>query len=348
MPLKYIALIPAYEPGSAFLDLLEQLQSLEFEIIVVNDGSSASFTPLFENAHSYATVLSHDTNHGKGAALKTGFSYILNHYPCESIIVTIDADGQHRVQDALHLCHIAQKHPDSLILGSRGFKGKVPVKSLLGNMLTRLIFRFSTGVSVSDTQTGLRACSANLLPRLINIPGERYEYEMNVLLDFSRNHIPLIEQEIETIYLNNNVASHFNPIRDSYRIYKELLKFSASSFIGFLVDYILYGVLLLITAPFDATLGLRLSNIGARLVSACVNFTLNRKFVFKSKRNVVSSAIQYFLLASVILFGNTIVLEFFVDQLGFHRMAAKIVTEILFFTISWFVQRLIIFRKKDT
>lgn len=97
---KYIALIPAYEPGTAFLELLEQLQRKDFEIVIVDDGSGPAFTSLFEKASAYGVVLSHTPNKGKGYALKTGFSYIKEHYENDCMVVTVDADGQHSAKDA--------------------------------------------------------------------------------------------------------------------------------------------------------------------------------------------------------------------------------------------------------
>lgn len=349
---KYIALIPAYEPGEPLLALLPQLKKAGFTLVIVDDGSGNAFAPLFEKAKEYGTVLTHEMNRGKGAALKTGFAYIQKHFSQKYIVVTVDADGQHRVEDVLAVCKLASSHPDELILGSRKLQSNVPLRSRFGNSVTRLIYRLLTGLSVHDTQTGLRAFSTDFLPVMLEISGERYEYEMNVLLEFARKRIPILEQEIETIYLNNNDSSHFDTLKDSYRVYKELLKFSASSFIGFLVDYCLYGILLLITTAFTPALSLgyvqcvRIANVGARIVSASVNYTINRKFVFNSKNGVATSAIGYFLLALVILVGNTLVLGFLVDSFGIPSMIAKIITELLFFVLSWTVQKCIIFRRR--
>ncbi len=163
---------------------------------------------------------------------------------------------------------------------------------------------------------------------------------MNVLLEFARQKIPIREVTIATIYINQNAASHFDTLRDSFRIYKDILKFSASSLVGFLVDYFLYGLLLF------ATSNLLFSNIGARLVSASVNYTINRKFVFQSHNPMVKSALQYFLLAAVILLGNTLVLDLLVTICQIHQMLAKLLTEMVFFTLSWIVQRCLIFQKK--
>lgn len=336
---RYIALVPAYEPGPELLGILKRLDDAGFCTIVIDDGSGSEYADLFAEAASSATVLTHTVNQGKGVALKTGLAHIREHFEGTYAVVTMDADGQHRVEDALSLCALAEQYPKELILGSRSLKGNVPLRSQFGNTATRLVYQLSTGSKVHDTQTGLRAFSSELIPELLEISGERYEYEMNVLLEFARKKIPIREMEIPTIYIEENASSHFRAGKDSYLIYKEILRFSASSFIGFLVDYCLYGILLFFTA------NLWLSNVGARVVSAATNYTINRRFVFKSKSGVAKSAVQYFLLAAVILVGNTAMLEVLVNICGIHQMAAKILTEILFFLLSWTVQKFIIFKK---
>lgn len=340
---NYIALVPAYEPDGAILpDVLKQLKAENFSVVVVNDGSGPDYDDVFTECAAYATILVHEVNRGKGAALKTGFTYIQEHFDETGVVVTLDADGQHAVSDALNLCEIAQQRPDALILGSRELKKDIPLRSFLGNTITRGVYRLSTGLKVYDTQSGLRAVSYAMLPKLLEIQGDRYEYEMNVLLEFARDRIPIQEIAIQTIYTDNNAASHFDTVRDAYRVYKEILKFSASSFLGFIIDYIMFSLLFLISA------NLLVSNIGARVVSATANYNLNRRFVFQSKNSVAKSATQYFLLAAVILVGNTCVLELLVNYCGLHQLLAKIVTEIIFFTLSWTVQHFVIFRREKS
>lgn len=335
-----IALIPAYEPTQLLCNLLEQAKQAGFELIVVDDGSSPASKPIFVQASAYAVVLQHEKNMGKGCALKTGFTYIRNNYSADSIVVTLDADGQHRIADAQSICRAAQQHPDALVLGSRRLQEHVPLRSLLGNATTRVVYHITTGQAVHDTQTGLRACRVALLSTLLEIPGQRYEYEMNVLLYCSKAGIPIREVEIETIYINDNAGSHFDAVKDSCRIYKEILKFSASSLTSFCLDYGLYGVLSALTSS------ILLSNVGARLVSASVNYTMNRRLVFKSQSHAVQSAVQYALLAGLILLGNTAVLSLLIHTLGMNRYAAKLLAEVLFFCTSFLVQRKLIFRTK--
>ena len=167
---------------------------------------------------------------------------------------------------------------------------------------------------------------------------------MNVLLACSRIGIPILEEEIETIYIDGNAFSHFDTVKDSWRVYKEILKFSSASLISFLVDYGLYSLFTLLTSGLGNILSILISNTGARIMSASVNYTINRKLVFQSKAHVVRSAVQYAVLAVGILIGNTVVLSVLADYLGVNRYAAKLITELFFFLMSWLVQRKVIFR----
>lgn len=340
----WIALIPAYQPTDQLLPLLQEAKNEGFEIIVVDDGSDAESNKIFDSAARLGEVLHHSHNMGKGQAIKTGLSYIQKYYPVDCVVVTMDADGQHCVTDAIKICKLAQENPDVLVLGSRKLKENVPVRSRFGNTVTRLVYRVSTGQKVWDTQTGLRAFSTKLIPLFLTVPGKRYEYEMNVLLTCSRTGVPILEEEINTIYIDGNASSHFDTVKDSWRVYKEILRFSGASLISFLVDYGLYSILTLLTSGLGNIPSIFISNIGARIVSASVNYTINRKLVFQSKARVVRSAVQYAVLAGAILAGNTLVLSFLTNYLAINRYAAKLIVELFFFLVSWLVQRKIIFR----
>ena len=226
---KFIALIPAYNPDAKIEELVKRLLENNFEIVVVDDGSKEECQVHFDNIEKYCHLIHHEINKGKGRALKTGFTYIKEHFT-EYVVVTLDCDGQHTMKDALRICEYASHHPDSFILGSRKFNTKnVPFRSRFGNAITRSFFYICTKTKVFDTQTGLRAFSQDLMEPMLEIQGERFEYEINVLLYLSKNRIPMKELTIKTIYLDDNSSSHFNPLKDSYRIYKEILKFSCSS-----------------------------------------------------------------------------------------------------------------------
>ena len=232
-------LLPAFQPDARFLPLLHLLASCGFgAIFVVDDGSSPSHTPLFaEAAHLPGVrVLRHAVNCGKGRALKTGLEAILHAYPSFEGVVTADADGQHTPED---ICRVAEALGDTsgrFVLGARtaapsapgspsastGGTPKVPLRSALGNALTRALFALLYSARVRDTQTGLRGFARELLPGLLRLPGERYEYEMAVLTHLCRQGILPFEVPIATVYLEGNRHSHFRPVLDSLRIYATL------------------------------------------------------------------------------------------------------------------------------
>ena len=361
---RYIALIPAYEPDEKIKKLAYELTEKGFDIVVVDDGSGPDFAALFEELSQKATVLTHVINRGKGAALKTGLNYI-NKYMAytesvltpagaetvsgrDAVIVTVDADGQHLPDDVLRVAEISAQRRDALVLGSRALSEDIPVRSRFGNTVTRHVYSAATGVHVHDTQTGLRAFHRSLIPRLLEIEGDRYEYEINMLMQLAAEGVPIIEERIETVYEDNNSGSHFRTVRDSFRVYKEILKFSASSLASFAIDYGMYALLLAVTGAAGIANSLVISNIGARLVSGTANYTMNKRLVFKSRTGFAKSAVQYFLLAAFILAGNTIVLSTLAGTLGINRFAAKLITEVIFFAISWTVQKYVIFFREDS
>ena len=332
-----VILIPSYEPDDKLIKLVDELKKNKLNVVVVNDGSSKEFDPIFNKIKKKVKVISYDTNQGKGYALKIGLEYIKENYK-NYVVVTMDSDGQHSVKDAIKLSNYAEKHPNELVIGKRIRSEKTPLRSKLGNSITMFIYRLSTGVKVYDTQTGLRAFTSELMDFMQNVEGNRYEYEMNVLLYAPSNDIKIKEIEIETIYIENNEGSHFNTIKDSYRVYKEIIKYSLSSIISFIIDYSLFAL-------FSIILSITLSNIFARIISASINFTINKKIVFKSDKSILISLIEYALLAIFILVCNTLLLNLLVN-IGINKFIAKLIVEISLFIISFLVQKTMIFKKK--
>ena len=324
--------IPAYKPDEKLTKLVENLNNNHLNIIVVKDGPCEYDFSKLNNI----VLLEHQTNMGKGAALKTAFKY-LKAQQASGTVVTSDADGQHLVKDILKLIEYSEQNQDKLILGVRDLKRGIPLKSLLGNTITRMVFYSSSSKYIKDTQTGLRAFNTSQLDKMIRIEGERYEYEMNMLYEFDSESI--MQVPIETIYIENNETSHFNALKDSVKIYKSILKFSASSYLSFLVDYFTF---LLLVYKLDVQ-SLVLSNIIARAVSSTFNFYVNNKYVFKNKDKILKKYIKYVTLVVFILALNTIVLKI-LSSLGIKVFVAKIITEALMFIVSYNIQKRIIFK----
>lgn len=346
MSKERIALIPAYEPDENLVEFIQKIKNLGLQVVVVNDGSSEDKNYLFYEIKKDAIVLTHPHNLGKGRALKTGMCYIREHFTQNSVIVTADADGQHRIEDVKTVSEMAEKNRGCMILGSRSMAGDVPLRSRLGNTLTRWVYRIVTGVKVYDTQTGLRAFDSSMIEKFSMVSGERYEYEMNILLMCTRNKIPIKEVQIETVYINDNASSHFNAVKDSWKVYKEIIKFSISSFASFLVDFGVYAMLTVFTAGTGQS-SLLISNVAARLISGIFNYTMSRKIVFKSEKSTWKSAAQYIALAMCILAGNTLMLDILVNICHANPYLGKIAVEIILFLMSWFVQSTVIFRRKE-
>lgn len=337
--MRKIALIPAYMPDDRLLETINELDDVGFETVVVDDGSGEEYAELFSRVRSRAALISYGENKGKGAAIKAGLEYITENFFAPFVIVTVDADGQHKASDAARVAFAAESSPHSLILGSRRLGSKTPIRSRMGNAITRIVFGIASGRKIYDTQTGLRAFDSSLVRRLLQISGERYEYEMNMLMELSRDKTEIIELPIETVYIDGNSSSHFDAVKDSYRIYKEILKFSASSLISFLIDYSLFCLFSAVTGT------VIVSNILARVLSGTLNFTLNRRFVFKSGESVAKTAAGYAALAICILICNTLIVKG-LCMLGISKYIAKLITEALLFATSWLVQHKLIFKRR--
>lgn len=221
-------IIPALNPSEMLLQYVKKLSNHSFSfIVVVNDGSDPSCQPIFSKLEEIVpcTVLTHQTNRGKGRALKTAFTYILENTPEDLIgVVTADADGQHAATDVCNIADMLMKNKDHLILGVRQWdEDHVPVKSILGNKLTSYVFYLLFKRRLIDTQTGLRGISKENLTWIIRLKGERYEFEMNMLINAIKRNIAIQEHKIETIYYNENAGSYYKTIVDSIRILRRII-----------------------------------------------------------------------------------------------------------------------------
>lgn len=237
-------LIPSYEPDERLISLIHHLKEVSDDsILVVDDGSGEEYRGIFDSAkQAGCTVLTHKMNQGKGCALKTGFDYVRQQGGSDGVVCA-DSDGQHLPEDILRLTKVVREHRNHIVLGSRQFTGKVPLRSRIGNSATRLVYSLATGKPIQDTQTGLRGYSSEMLDWLCQIPGNRFEYEMNMLLEAPHVGYDLVEVPIDTIYLDDNKSSHFRPLADSARVYFPFLKFCASSGFAAILDFILLFLL---------------------------------------------------------------------------------------------------------
>ncbi len=348
--------IAALDPDERMVELVDSLHENGFKrIILVDDGSAIKNRVFFKTCKERygCKLIRHVVNFGKGIAIKSAFNYILEECPEIAGAVTADCDGQHTVEDIDKCASLVCLHPDELILGCRSFDDKeIPLRSRFGNKCTKLILKALCGLKVSDTQTGLRGMPIGLIrEHFARTKGERYEYEMNMLLEARDYHIPVREFPIQTIYIKKNESSHFNPFRDSIRIYKVFIKFMLSSFSSFLVDILMYFLLGYILRPFieDETLVFGVSvliitrTVLARAVSSIYNFMMNKKLVFKNASKSPSVAVKYYLLAIIQLTVSALLVNYALLFIPYSTIR-KVIIDTLLFVVSFIIQREWVFK----
>ena len=332
-------LIPAYQPDARLPRLILELHRADpsTKIVVVDDGSGQKFSDIFEaSATAGAHVISYEHNRGKGYALREGFTWIRDVAgDSPECVVTADADGQHTLND---IFRVGRRCTDTgkSVLGVREFVGHVPARSRIGNTATSALFWLATGWKLKDTQTGLRAFPVALLPALLEVQGDRYEYELRVLLHLAKFRHPVTQIPIETIYEAGNPTSHFRPLQDSARIWAPLLKFAASSGVATIIDYVLVLVLNALTGA------LFFPVIAARLVSASVNFAMNRRVFEATGVPLRRSALRYAALAVAVIAGSYTILAV-LTGIGMPLWIAKIIADTTMYLVSYSAQSRYVF-----
>ena len=306
--LSHISVVlPSLDPDEKLHQVIDGLLEYGFShIILVNDGSKPENLHYFEEeaaAHpDVITLLHHEVNKGKGAALKNAFHWFLQNRPEGLGVVTVDGDNQHHPADT-RACTEHMLETGHLTLGCRNFNQEdVPARSSFGNKITSAIFKIFVGMTISDTQTGLRAIPRDDLEYLATIAGERFEYETNMLLAMKEQGIPFDEVKIRTVYIEENKSSHFRVIHDSWRIYKLILahffRYTLSSMASAVVDTAAYSLLSGILKNILKGLALTsAAGIGARIISSLLNFFMNKKLVFNSNVSTGKAMLRYYMLA---------------------------------------------------
>lgn len=332
-------LIPAYQPDARLPRLILELHRADpsTKIVVVDDGSGQKFSDIFEaSATAGAHVISYEHNRGKGYALREGFTWIRDVAgDSQECVVTADADGQHTLNDIFRVGRTCTDTGKS-VLGVREFVGHVPARSRIGNTATSALFWLATGWKLKDTQTGLRAFPVALLPELLEVQGDRYEYELRVLLHLAKFRHPVTQILIETIYEAGNPTSHFRPLQDSARIWAPLLKFAASSGVATVIDYVLVLVLNALTGA------LFFPVVAARMVSASVNFAMNRRVFEATGVPLRRSALRYAALAVAVVAGSYTMLAV-LTGIGIPLWIAKIIADTTMYLVSYSAQSRYVF-----
>ena len=352
-----VVIIPAYEPPVEFIEYARQVASLARALIVVNDGSSEKHDATFaeiakiENVH----YLTYDRNHGKGYALKHAFRYAGETFSQDTILVTADCDGQHSIKDIVRVYKASFMHKDALTLGSRDFTDPiVPPRSKAGNTSMSRMFKTFYGLQLFDTQTGLRGSSVAIAQEFLKVHGDRFEFELGELIYAKKNHIPIYETPIDTIYPEDpkEHVSHFRTIRDSLRVLGVMLGnlgfYLISSALSAIVDVGVFFILSTFIFPEVSPLWNLLATVSARVVSSVVNFALNYKYVFGGAGK--SALIRYYTLWTLQLGASYGLVSLFSHSfalVGVALSAAKAVGDLCLAILSYQVQQYWVFRGRD-
>lgn len=338
-------IIPAYQPDDKLIATIKELITTGFsDILVVDDGSDKTLEHIFEEVEKIpeCTLLRHEVNRGKGAALKTAFNYFLENRPEKRCVVTADADGQHLPAD-IKTVSLTALESEKVVLGVRDFSDPtVPARSKAGNQITSTVFRLFFGMKIQDTQTGLRAFPKKYLPEILKARGDRYEFETNMLFLMNRENIPFDQVSITTVYIDENSSSHFRVVRDSIRIYGLIIKYLFSSIAATVVDalvfYLSKKLAFLTFLPIPLTFS---AAFLARIVSSLVNFFVNAKVVFGGKTNA-KTFVKYYALAVVQIVVSAALV--FLAENVLHIVSpalstlAKIVIDTILFFFSFRIQ----------
>jgi len=252
-------------------------------------------------------------------------------------VVTADADGQHAVKDIVAVAQRLRDTPDALVIGTRRFVGEVPWRSRLGNSATRLVFRLLVGKKLQDTQSGLRGIPRDYIPRLLRIEATGYEFELDMLITCKHGQWPIAEQPIETIYLEGNKSSHFDPLWDSMKIYFVLLRFMAASLATGAIDYTVFII------AFGSGLPLFASQYAARGVALTFNYLAVKRFVFYSGQKHAQVFPKYLLLVAGAGLVSYYITVFLVGAFAISVIAAKLFSELLLYLANFAIQRDLIF-----
>lgn len=351
--------IPSLDPDEQLNKTINGILNEGFShIILVNDGSPESYQQYFDEAakHSEVVYLHHPVNRGKGAALKTAFKYILENMPQIIGAVTADGDGQHLPTDIHKIADKLHDNSDEVILGARDlYASNVPGRSTFGNTIALACFRFACGIKLKDTQTGLRGIPRKYLEEMtVELKGDRYDFETHMIVYCAEKKIPLKEQWIETVYLNNNEGTHYKNVSDSLRIAAVLFKNSTflkqivTSMLSFITDLGLFWLLSVIITLNDISMEVLVCTASARVCSAILNYFLNRSFVFKNKASIATSAPKYFVVASCMMVLSWLGVSQLVSMITSNpsgRVVIKAIVDGLLFLLSYFVQKKWVFSK---
>ena len=217
---KICILIPAYNAQETLGSVLRKVEPLKIDIIVVDDGSSDETKRISSEMRVH--LLSHPVNLGKGAALRTGFQYILQ--KDYEVVITLDADGQHNPSEIPFLLRIFQNVKPDILIASRAAEfGKMTFLRRFWNRLgVKAVARLCHS-DITDSQSGFRLIRTNLLKE-VNLSTSGFETELELLIKACKKGFSVLSVPINTQKVDGMSSTHFRPVVDTWRVCKLFLR----------------------------------------------------------------------------------------------------------------------------
>jgi glycosyltransferase involved in cell wall biosynthesis len=217
---KICILIPAYNAEETLGSVLKKIEPLKMDTIVVNDGSSDETKRVA--SENGAQLLEHPLNLGKGAALRTGFQYILQ--KGYQVVITLDADGQHDPSEIPSLLKIFQSvNPDILIASRAAEFGKMTFLRRFWNRLgVKAVARLCHS-DITDSQSGFRLIRTEVL-KAVDLSTSRFETELELLIKACKKGFSVLSVPIKTQKVDGTGSSHFRPVIDTWLVCKIFLR----------------------------------------------------------------------------------------------------------------------------
>lgn len=360
-----VLIIPSLNPDGRLISYVKELAANGFaKIILVDDGSGPKSQPVFDALRGMpeCDILVHAVNMGKGRSLKDAFNYYCHNYAgTYQGVITADADGQHMLKDIIRLDQALAQYPNALLLGVRDFDDpSVPFKSRFGNKMTKQALHFLIGSAkqadsdkhtkaITDTQTGMRGIGNALIKSYLTLPGERFEYETNMLIEALHTHTPVKEISIQTVYINENSETHFRPLADSAAIYQQIFatffKYTLASLSSFLIDYGMYSLWIMLLGFLPLAVRIWIAAAAARILSSLYNYTVNMAVVFKNLTDKKQTMEKYYVLCIVQICCSAQLVWLVCRHTSLSEVPVKLFVDLLLFFISYSIQKNWVFRE---
>ncbi len=216
---RICAVIPSYNAATTIGPLVHRIKELGLDPVVVDDGSTDATAETASNAG--ALVMSHLRNRGKGAALRTGFTFALREG--YEKIVTLDSDGQHDPAEIPRLLAEAERPEVAIVLGHRVINASTmpKIRQWTNAVMSAIISRLA-GQPIPDSQCGFRVIHRQALASMA-LSTSRFDFESELLLAAARQRFRIVSVPIQTIYERH--SSHIHPLMDSLRFIRLLLRY---------------------------------------------------------------------------------------------------------------------------